>query len=407
MGQVRWAGWTMAIATALVMSGGQVVRADIASDKPAAIVIYPKVAVDTTAGVDTVIRLTNTNQKDPIQVHCFYLDANSHCSDDADICQTAATCGAGAACVPGWQETDFWGILTPNQPIEWKAGDGLADLALPLPTGVCLNNPFILCGSGSDCSRMNAGSICTLSNAGTRIPPVPEDPFTGELRCIAYEPDNSSKPDRGKPTSRNDLKGEALVEHSVTTDLDVASYNAIGIQATGAPIAGPELTLGGAAAEYNGCPKYLILDHFFDDAKDPVPGSSNSITTNLVLVPCSDDLLRQIPGATVVQYLVYNEFEQRFSTSNTVDCFQDIQICKIGSPNCTRSIFNVAVAGTLTGQTRMQAIGVSQVNGRPRVPSGLLGVALEKHTGSSNVRTAAFHLQMRVGRDTSDTITIP
>ena len=35
MGQVRWAGWTMAIATALVVAGTQVARADVASDKPA------------------------------------------------------------------------------------------------------------------------------------------------------------------------------------------------------------------------------------------------------------------------------------------------------------------------------------------------------------------------------------
>ena len=35
------------------------------------------------------------------------------------------------------------------------------------------------------------------------------------------------------------------------------------------------------------------------------------------LVPCANDYLRQIPGDAVVQYLVYNEFEQRFSTSRT------------------------------------------------------------------------------------------
>ena len=50
MGQVRWAGWTMAIATALVISGGQGARADVASDRPAAIVVYPKIVVDSASG---------------------------------------------------------------------------------------------------------------------------------------------------------------------------------------------------------------------------------------------------------------------------------------------------------------------------------------------------------------------
>src|SRR5438093_1114805 len=89
MGQVRWAGWTVAIATALVISGGQVVRADIQSDRPAAIVLYPDVDVDGSNNVDTVIRLTNTNQSSPIDVHCFYTDANSHCSGgsaDGQVC---------------------------------------------------------------------------------------------------------------------------------------------------------------------------------------------------------------------------------------------------------------------------------------------------------------------------------
>src|SRR5262245_56964299 len=107
MGQVRWAGWTMAIATALVISGGHAALADIASDKPAAIVVYPKIVFDSSRGADTLVRLTNTNQATPINVHCFYLDANSHCSGgpfDGATCLDASTCGGGL-CIPSWQET--------------------------------------------------------------------------------------------------------------------------------------------------------------------------------------------------------------------------------------------------------------------------------------------------------------
>jgi hypothetical protein len=425
MGQVRWAGWTMAIVTALVTSG-VVARADIASDKPAAIVIYPKIAVNTPNGVDTVVRLSNTNQTTPILVHCFYLDANSHCSGgtaEGNICTGNPTlCVNGGLCLPGWQEVDFRIQLTGGQPIEWKASDGLlagrtcdggtndgkackvatdcpgggsCPLGLPLTSGVCQQNPGRSCGTDADCNPFPGGK-CTQSNSGTRVPGVPEDSFVGELKCIAIDAN-------GVPVPRNELKGEALLETSTATNLDVASYNAIGVQATGVTAGDPNvLTLGGdpASAEYNGCPNFLILNHFFEDAKDPVPGSTSTISTNIVFVPCSEDLLRQIPGSAVVQYLVFNEFEQRFSTSKSVTCFQDIRICNLDTPDCSRSIFNVNTAGTLSGQTRINPIG------KPPLPSALLGIAVETHNNGT-AHSAAFNLHMQGARDAADVITIP
>ena len=453
MGKVRWAGWTMAIVTALIISAAAA-RADIASDKPAAIVIYPKVAVDSTKGVDTVVRLSNTNQTTPLLVHCFYLDANYHCSGggpgvEGKICTgDPSLCTSGGQCFPGWQEVDFRILLTGGQPIEWKASDGLLEgrtceggsndtkpckiaedcpggscpLGIPLTTGVCKLNPNIPCAVDNDCQPFPGGGpgACTPSNQGTRIPGVPEDPFVGELKCIAID-------GNGIPIPRNDLKGEGLLETSVKANLDVASYNAIGVQATGRAVDPPnELTLGGQLCdgganqggactrnqdcpdgacvqmgEYNGCPNFLILNHFFEDADDPVPGSTSTIQTNVVFVPCSEDLLRQIPGSAVVQYLVFNEFEQRFSTSKSVTCFQDTRLCKLDTPDCSRSIFNVNTSGTLTGQTRINPIG------KAPLPSGLLGIAVETHTGGKYTRSAAFNLHMQGARDATDTITIP
>jgi hypothetical protein len=407
MGQVRWVGWTMAVAMVFGIVAGQTARADIASDKPAAVVVYPKVTVDASVSQDTVIRLANTNSTNPILVHCFYVDANSHCSggpEDGDVCTNdPAHCTELSFCLPSWQETDFRILLTAGQPIEWTASEGLADSQLPLGKGVCIRNPTRSCGTDSDCNPFPGGA-CTQSNAGTRIPPVPETPFAGELRCIAIDAN-------GVPIGRNDLKGEALIETSSSSDLDVASYNAIGIQSTGNSDGIPnQLTLGPASAgEYNGCPNYLILNHFFDDARNPVPGTNQSITTNLVLVPCSNDYLRQIPGLAVAQYLVFNEFEQRFSTSKSVRCYQDLQISLIDTPNSTRSIWNVATAGTLTGQTRINPIGVGSSN-PPSIPSGLLGIAVERYksvAAPTVVNSAAFDLHMQGARDTADVITIP
>jgi hypothetical protein len=403
MGQVRWAGWTMAIATALVISGLQGARADVASDKPAAILVYPKIVVDSSRGIDTVIRLTNTNTTTPINVHCYYVDANSHCSGgigDGAVCEDATTCGGGI-CLPGWIETDFRVVLTASQPIQWDASEGLPTAdggVVPLPSGVCMGNQLYTCGTDADCIFFGVGGPCTQSNLGTRIPPVAEDPFKGELKCIAID-------GSGTPVARNELKGEALIETVVDangdSNFDVASYNAIGVQATGAAgsvITDSPLTLGpGSAGDYNGCPNVLILNHFFDDAVDPVPGSSNNITTDLTLVPCTEDFMRQVGGSASVQYLVFNEFEQRFSTSKPVNCFSEIQLCNIDTPQCRRSIFNVNVAGTLSGQTRLSPTG-----------SGLLGVAIESHTPSSGLaRSAAFNLHFSGSRDNADTITLP
>jgi hypothetical protein len=267
---------------------------------------------------------------------------------------------------------DFRIRLTPLQPIGWRVSEGLVDFPL----------------DGVD--RVGRGNS---SNAGSRIPPVPEDPFDGELKCIAVNED-------GTPTDRNVLKGEATVEFfdasTATPFLDVAKYNAIGVLAMeGAVNDDNELVLGGEGAEYNGCPNVLILNHFFDFATNPV--SDAEVRTKLVLVPCTQDLLRQVPGSAVVQYLVYNEFEQRFSTSFTVTCKQNLFISDIGTSQPERSIFAVGTAGTLTGQTRMTPIG-----------SGLLGIADEYHFESETTAyTADFQLNIQGLREQSDLITLP
>ncbi|GIW45501.1 MAG: hypothetical protein KatS3mg077_2783 [Candidatus Binatia bacterium] len=403
MRQVRWVGWTMAVAAALCVGTSWTARADIASDKPAAVVVYPKVQVVGANGVDTTIRLANTNTTNPIHVHCYYINASSYCvggTNAGQNCTLSPTvCTGGGVCLPSWQETDFRIVLTAGQPIEWIASRGLSDNDLPLPRGVCVRNPTRQCGSDADCNPFPGGT-CTQSNAGTRIPPVPDDPFVGELRCIAIDP-------QGNPIPRNDLKGEGQVVTVGSASVDIAGYNAIGIQATGnSDGVANQLTLGpGRSGEYNGCPNYLIVDHFFDGARNPVPGTNAGISTNLVLVPCSTDYLRQIPGLAVAQYLVFNEFEQRFSTSRAVRCYQDIPLSRIDTANSARSIWNVSVAGTLTGQTRVNPIGVPSSN-PPSIPSGLLGIAVETHTGTVT-KSGAFNIHMAGDRDAADVMIIP
>jgi hypothetical protein len=391
MRQVRWASWTVGLAMALAMCGVRMAAADVTSDRAAAILEWPSVffaesdfLMSTSLTLNTVIQLSNTSV-DPVDVHCFYENANPHCTNTGQVCLDGSDCcdastGCGL-CLPGWNETDFHISITPRQPLGWLASDGMAGFsnARPQPFGKFpidgVNPPFGINGS---------------SNAGSRIPPVPESPFIGSLRCIAVDAD-------GIPVDRNVLKGEATLEFFGTEGgdvINVGKHNAVGIQAIeGAVNDDNVLVLGGPDAEYNGCPNFLILNHFFDFAEDPIQNDGSPIFTVLDLVPCSQDYLRQQPGGAVVQYLVYNEFEQRFSTSRPMQCKQLSLISNIDTTQNLRSIFSAGVAGTLTGQTRLNPIG-----------SGLLAVAHEIHAEGG---LADFNVHFQGDRENPDFIVLP
>lgn len=411
--------------TCAFASGAATVRADVASDEAAAILVFPKIVVDTSAvpqtprgRVDTLIRISNTAGADshciggandgklcatnpglctgglcaaggPVSVHCFWINANGHCNNSpTTICNPSLSNGSNpcgtSGCKPGWQETDFDINITAQQPIAWLAsrGESLCDPAdtsgLPcLPLGDSHPGP-----GGQD-------------NNGSRIPGVSEDPFIGELKCIEVDKN-------GVPVARNDLKGEAEIIQSNAGQLDVEGYNAIGIPAIPGSNNGDDtLILGGPGAEYSSCPNILILDHFFDGANDPISG--DAVTTELTLVPCSEDFLHQSALRTpvTVQFLVFNEFEQRYSTSRPLACFEEIKISNIDTWSSDRSIFSAAVMGTLTGQTRIR--GVVDLY-HPLVSNALLGVAEEFRDGGGS---AAFNLHFNGTRPQSDFITLP
>lgn len=385
---MRTVKWNPFLSGLCVLLGGVLLwtgsaRADVSSTNPAAILVFPKLVVDTTGAVapntDTVVQITNTSAA-PVNVRCFLVDANGHCSDDGDICDPAAAPGtsanpcdpAVAYCKPGWNETDFAFQLSPGEPIGWLVGQGFADV------------PF-----------------------GGSIVPAPEDPMKGELKCVEVDAN-------GAPVDSNDLKGEATIETyggSGQQEFDTRGYNAIGIQAiAGANNGDDTLVLG---QEYNGCPNLLVLDSFFDDAIDPaIPGYR--VRTKLTLVPCSEDFEFQAPLTTVVQYLVYNEFEQRFSTSRSMTCFSEQDLSDIdtrpGLSDDSTSIWNVNVEGTLTGQTIIRGVA----DGSTTHGNGLLGVAEEFHGLEvapplmfAPFSSDAFSLVQRGVRTQNDIITMP
>lgn len=459
-----------ALALGWLMAGGvlQPAAADVASDHAAAIVVFPKLLVDTTNGLDTFVRLSNVSDT-PLNVYCFYVNATPFCSIvQGDCFPDKRSCSAFVGgqthigtCIPQWQPTDFIIRLTRDQPTGWLVSEGESINCRQL-AGVCSNDGTTSCVRNSDCGPGNhcvfppclpldggplgrTGPMGQLNEGA--IPLSPEDPFIGELKCIAVD-------ETLAPIARNDLIGEALIgriNSGPENEIEVAGYNAVGIPAI--PSTGNRdntLVIGGpaATAEYEGCPNVLILDHFFDGAVDPVinnvcqPDGTCSVSgtpcalnvdcltnhclagtctvsgtacvmdadcdntcvgdvctlsgegcvndddcttadfqvrvvTELTLIPCTEDFeSRDLTlSKTVAQFFFFNEFEQRFSTSRTVDCFKEIRLSNLDTSENDRSIVSAGVAGTLTGQARIR--GVVNTANEGRGGNALLGVAEE------------------------------
>jgi len=254
----------------------------------------------------------------------------------------------GGRCIDGWTEDDFVLTLTKRQPLSWTANNGLSSLPLQ-------NRP----GQG-DPPQFNDGTI----------PPVQENPFRGEMRCIQLDVSTEL------PADRNDLKAEATIITTGFGDaeaIDARKYNAYGIRAIeGAQDATPEvLNIGGPEAEYLGCPNILTLDHFFDGAS--VSTHQNTVVgpvfSTITIVPCGADFNLQDLNleSAVIQFLIFNEFEQRFSTSTRVTCFKQVQLSDIdtrpGADGNEFSIFSAGVQGTLTGNSRLRSVAGQDVDG--------------------------------------------
>jgi hypothetical protein len=310
----HWATVVTVLAMTAAMS-----RADVVTEKPASIVVFPKVIASLALGLDTVIQITNTSNS-MVHARCFYVDARlpEGCPlEDPRI-----------GCTPLWQETDFNIILTRQQPTSWQVSEGRL---LENEVETVYHHLY---GFGIDPGR---------------VPPV-SDGFTGELKCVQVMAD-------GTPVGGNSLKGEATLK-TVNDGGEVSKYNAIGILGSEL-VGGTGNTLllnrprdGSRPGQYNACPQALILNHFSEGAPDPF--NSDTIFTELTLVPCSQDFERQRPGTVTVQFTIYNEYEERFSASTTVTCWKNFNLYQVDSPNdSSASVFSFARLGTTVAQTRI------------------------------------------------------
>ncbi len=68
-----------------------------------------------------------------------------------------------------------------------------------------------------------------------------------------------------------------------------------------------------------------------------------------------------------MQFLIFNEFEQRFSTSTKLTCYKDTPLSDIdtrpGPDGDVYSIFAVGVQGSLTGMSRLRAVAGPNTDG--------------------------------------------
>lgn len=324
MRMVKWDGFLSGLWVAAVLGVWvTTARADVTSEKAASVLVFPKVVASPSVE-DTIILITNTSNQF-IQAHCNYIDARLFDIVTGQRCERPSI-----TCQPLWQETDFDIWLTRQQPTHWSVANGRR---------VDLTDGF-----GNDGSGFDPG----------HIPPKPD--FEGELKCVEVTAS-------GEPVAGNHLRGNAVL---VRDSGDTARYNAIGIEAN--PDVQPSNPLVLDGEMYAACPEKLWLNHFAEGGDHP--GEGVTAETELTLVPCAQDLENQIPKSVTVQFLVYNEFEERFSASTTVTCYLSQRLASLDFGGLNNSVFSSAVLGTDVAMTEITP--VVQPNGDS---GGVIGVA--------------------------------
>jgi len=180
-------------------------------------------------------------------------------------------------------EIGFFLFLTPYQPMSWLVSGGLSDVT-----------------------------------SGSAAPPFYG---LGELKCAVVAPEQDL-------ASHNTIQGRAIVYDQTGATV---SYSAVAFQRLSPGEYTGVLPLNGTT--YAQCPNRLHFDLLAD-----TPTSKSE----LILMPCSQDLLTQEPVSTNVVLQIINEFEQAFSASLQIRCYDRRTLGAIADT------MNRATAGTDT-----------------------------------------------------------
>jgi hypothetical protein len=341
------------VLAAMVLWGSQA-GADVTSDRPGSVVIWPKVISDGTR--DTLITLTNTRNEEAF-VHCTYINAIGFCRLSGDYCSFPSTfvggsepaCpgGPGDVCDLTWSAVpDFDILLTRQQPTIWRVSTGR------------IENPLI--PADGSCDNMGATQSCPglfmafAQGAPGQVPPMGET-FRGELRCVQTSRDGSA-------LAANGLKGEAIIE-TIAEDGDpptpiqstqISKYNSINIRAAQPPFADPSiLPLNGVIPVngpplgdynvYNACPEAVEFTNYSVGASDlaapliepaACAGSGCPVNTEITIIPCRVDFENDIATRFVVDIRYTNEFEQELSVGPLLlNCWVNFGLENLGFTN--------------------------------------------------------------------------
>jgi hypothetical protein len=197
-------------------------------------------------------------------------------------------------------EIGFFLSMTPFQPVSWLASKGFSD-------------------------------VTTFS----RVPPFFGE---GELKCAVVA-------QRPEVEFHNALQGRAIVFDSTGHTI---GYSGIAFRRLVDGDYTGSIPLDGVT--YEQCPDKL---HFTLLAEQS--GVSES---QVVLVPCTEDLLNQVPTQPNVQFTIINEFEQAFSSATKFKCFKRLSLTDI-SGTLDRSILGSDTAHLIVRGSSFSLVGLA------------------------------------------------
>ena len=321
------------VLTVALLAGGRS-AAQVTTDRGASILVYPKVVAD--ASADTTLQLVNLSDN-RIDAYCAYV--------------------SGAA--GSWQALGFGVALSPQRPVHWTAAGGHTPAA------------------GEDPND---------------IPAAPAG-FRGDVLCVQVD-------GTGAPFSGNELAGQALLTDVASGDL--TGYTAAGLRGSGLNDGDDNLCIGNGESdtcfigEYDSCPGEWIVSLPAEGAADAQLGAGSQLSTDLTVVPCSQNFRDAQPGSVDIDITVFNELGQQFTGTASVTCWADLSLADVGG-----GIFTRQTLGTDAAEARL----------KPMAGSGgffLLAQTTRTSGGAAPVASSSAVVPPHQGStDTSDLIVLP
>ncbi|HSP95910.1 MAG TPA: hypothetical protein VL049_01520 [Candidatus Dormibacteraeota bacterium] len=321
-----WLNGLGVVLAAMALWGTQA-QAGVSSDKPGSVVLWPKVIADGTR--DTLISLTNTKNQQAY-AHCEYVQALGICSTTGSFCsvpkadpRSPGACEPvpGNVCTQQWQSADFDVALTRQQPTIWRVSTGRVDNPFATPDGACDPIP----AAPLTAPRQSCPGLFLIG----QVPPVVQ-PFRGELTCFQVNVDGS---DNGS----NGLKGEATIETIVPPSEQISTYNSVNIEAIEGGGVDGLIRLNGI--EYSACPPAVEVSHYSQGAQDLVAagidptactGTGCPVESEITLVPCRADYVREEAAAWATHIEYTDEFEVPLTIEIPLECWANFDLRDLG-----------------------------------------------------------------------------